>query len=355
VNSPLDVIISGAGIIGVSLALELRGRGAHVLVLDSGPPGREASSAAAGMLAAADPMTPPALRPLAMASAEMFPAYVQKMEAAADMQVDFRQLGTIELAAETAAPHEYKRLSSADLQRLEPSLTLKNHARSLLSQELSAFFVQEDSVDPHLLMQAALAAAQKIGIEIRGNATVTNTTACDGKVEVLSESRYIAKSFVNCQGAWSGAPVRPRKGQMLYLQPQTSVLQHVLRTPEVYIVPRSTGKVLIGATVEDVGFDKSVEPEAIDMLLTLAKHYLPEFAAAPITQSWAGLRPGTPDDLPIIGPTDIPGAFIASGHFRNGILLAPITAKIMADLLEGRSPSLDISSFSPARFSSKTV
>ncbi|HEY2391135.1 MAG TPA: glycine oxidase ThiO [Candidatus Angelobacter sp.] len=354
-SSSWNVIISGAGIIGVSLALELRGRGAQVLVLDSGTPGREASSAAAGMLAPADPMTPPALRPLAMASAELFPAYVQKLEAAADMQVDFRQLGTIELSAEAAAPHEYKGLSPADLQRLEPSL--KNHARSLLSEELSAFFVQEDSVDPHLLMQAALAAAKKLGVEIRGNTAVTDIHSCNGQIEVLGEveGRLMAKSFVNCQGAWAGAPVRPRKGQMLYLQPQTNILRHVLRTPEIYIVPRSTGKVLIGATVEDVGFDKSVEPEALDMLLTLAKHYLPELAAAPIMQSWAGLRPGTPDDLPIIGATDIQNVFIASGHFRNGILLAPITAKIMADLIEGRTSSLDISPFSPARFSVKTV
>lgn len=353
-----DVIISGAGIIGVSLALELRGRGARVLILDSGDPGREASSAAAGMLAAADPMTPPALRPLAIASAEMFPSYVQKLEASAGMQVDFRRLGTIELLAETAAPHAYKGLSAGDLQRLEPSL--KSHDRSHLSQDLSAFFVQEDSVDPHLLMQAALATAKKLGVEIRGNAAVTNISSRDGKVEVLSndvlsEGRFIANSFVNCQGAWSGAPIRPRKGQMLYLQPQTSVLQHVLRTPEIYIVPRSTGKILLGATVEDVGFDKSVEPEAIDALLTLATHYLPELAVAPITQSWAGLRPGTPDDLPILGATDIPRAFIASGHFRNGILLAPITAHIMADLIEGQPSSLDISSFTPGRFSARTV
>jgi glycine oxidase len=354
-SSSWDVIISGAGIIGVSLALELRERGAQVLILEKGDPGSEASSAAAGMLAPADPATPPALRPLAMASAKMFPAYVQKLEAGARMQVDFRQLGTIELSAETTAPHEYKSLSVDDLQRLEPSL--KNHARSLLSEELSAFFVQEDSIDPRLLMQAALAAAKKIGIEIRGNAAVTDIRPCNGEIEVLGEdgNGFTAKSFVNCQGAWSGAPIRPRKGQMLYVHPKASVLRHVLRTPEVYIVPRSTGKILIGASVEDVGFDKSVEPEAVDMLLTLAQHYLPELASAPITQSWAGLRPGTPDDLPILGATDIPGAFIASGHFRNGILLAPVTAQIMADLIEGRTPSLDISSFSPGRFSSKTV
>jgi glycine oxidase len=354
-SSSWDVIISGAGIIGVTLALELRERGAQVLILEKGDPGNEASSAAAGMLAPADPATQPALRPLAMASAKLFPAYVQKLEAAADMRVDFRRLGTIELLAEIVAPQEYKNLSTADLQRLEPSL--KNHARSLSSEELSAFFVQEDSVDPRLLMQAALAAAKKTAIEIRGNVAVTDIRSRNGEIEVLGEGegRFIAKSFVNCQGAWSGAPVRPRKGQMLYVKPKACLVEHVLRTPEVYIVPRSTGKVLIGATVEDVGFDKSVEPEAVNSLLTLATHYLPELATAPITQSWAGLRPGTPDDLPTLGATDISGVFIASGHFRNGILLAPITAKIMADLIEDRTPSLDISSFSPARFSAKTV
>jgi glycine oxidase len=137
---------------------------------------------------------------------------------------------------------------------------------------------------------------------------------------------------------------------MLYVQPQTNLLQHVLRTPEIYIVPRSTGKILIGATVEDVGFDKSVTTSTIQDLLTSATKYLPGLATAPITQSWAGLRPGTPDDLPILGPTEIPKAFVASGHFRNGILLAPITARIMADLIEGRTSPLDITAFSPARF-----
>ena len=339
-----DVIISGAGIIGVSLALELHARGAQVLVLDRGEPGREASSAAAGMLAAADPETPLTLRPLAIASAQIFPDYVQRLEAAAQIQVDFRRLGTISLLEEHSAPREYKSLSGSDLQLLAPSLN---------SHSLSAFFVEEDSVDPLLLMQAALAAARNLGIEIRRNAAVKDICARDGKVEVSSSAgEFTARSFVNCQGAWSGAPVKPRKGQMLYVQPKTNLLQHVLRTPEIYIVPRSTGKILIGATVEDVGFDKSVDTSTIQALLSAAAKYLPELATAPITQSWAGLRPGTPDDLPILGPTKIPGAFVASGHFRNGILLAPITARIMTTLLEGRTSPLDITAFSPARFAS---
>lgn len=337
-----DVIIAGAGIIGVSLALELRERGRAVLVLDRAGPGGEASSAAAGMLAAADPETPSALRPIAFASARMFPEFVRKLETAGKMQVDFRRVGTIALLPEAPAPTEYRPLSTDELKRLEPSL--KNTGQS-------TFFVQEDSVDPSLLMQAALAAAQNLGVEIRGHAAVQHIRPRDNGVQVLTPAdTFTARSVVDCRGAWSGAPVRPRKGQMLYVLPQASLLQHVLRTPEVYVVPRSSGKILIGATVEDVGFDKSVDPSAIQQLLTAATKYLPELASAPITQSWAGLRPGTPDDLPIIGPTNTPRMFLATGHFRNGILLAPVTAQIMADLIQDRPAPLDISAFSPARF-----
>jgi glycine oxidase len=337
-----DVIIAGAGIIGVSLALELRERGATVLVLDRAEPGSEASSAAAGMLAPADPETPKALRPLAMESARMFPAFVQKLESAGNMQVDFRCVGTIALLHEIAAPPEYRSLSLAELQRLESSVHTAGH---------SALFVQEDSVDPLLLIRAGLTAARNLGVEIRGNTTVTEMRARDNAVEVVTErDTFSAASVVDCRGAWSGAPVRPRKGQMLYVHPQTSVLQHVLRAPDVYIVPRSSGKILIGATVEDVGFDKSVDPSAIHQLLNDAAKYLPALASAPVTQSWAGLRPGTPDDLPIIGPTGIPRVFVATGHFRNGILLAPVTAQIMADLVSGRQSPLDIRAFSPDRF-----
>jgi glycine oxidase len=339
-----DVIIAGAGIIGVSLALELRERGATVLVLDRADPGAEASSAAAGMLAPADPETPEGLRPLAIESARMFSAFVQKLESVGNIPVDFRRVGTIALLEENAALHEYRNLSIAELQHLEPSV----HTAGL-----SAFFVQEDSVDPLLVTRAALAAARNLGVEIRGHTAVTEIRAQTNAVEVVTQANTFSATFVvDCRGAWSGAPVRPRKGQMLYVHPETSVLQHVLRTPDVYIVPRSSGRILIGATVEDVGFDKLVDPSAIHQLLNAAAKYIPALASAPVTHSWAGLRPGTPDDLPILGPTDIPRVFVATGHFRNGILLAPITAQIMADLVHGRPSPLDIRAFSPDRFRS---
>jgi glycine oxidase len=339
-----DVIIAGAGIIGISLALELRQRGHTVLVLDRAEPGGEASSAAAGMLAAADPETPPALRPIAFESTRMFPEFVRHLESAGKMQVDFRRVGTIALLDDAPAPAKYRPLSADELQHLEPSLN---------SHGQHAFFVEEDSVDPHLLMQATLAAARNVGVAIRGHRAVKDIRLHGDAVEVVTTTdTFAARCVIDCRGAWSGAPVRPRKGQMLYVQPRTAMLQHVLRAPDVYLVPRSSGKVLVGATVEDVGYDKSVDAATIQSLLSSAAKYLPELASASIIQSWAGLRPGTPDDLPIMGPSETPGAFIASGHFRNGILLAPITAKIIADLIEGHPSPFDIGAFRPSRFRS---
>jgi glycine oxidase len=338
-----DVIIAGAGIIGVALALELRERGAKVLVLDRGEPGGESSSAAAGMLAAGDPDTPVALQPLALESARMFPEYVRKLEDLSGIKTDFRRHGTIAFLEAPSVPSVYTSLSGDDLRRLEPVLQSHGH---------SAYFVQEDTVDPRLLMHAALAAARNCGVEVRKNAEVKEIRTHKDQVEVVTDSGlFVAGTAVNCRGAWSGAPVKPRKGQMLYLQPQRQdLLQHVVRAPDAYIVPRSTGKILVGATVENVGFDKTVTPSTIQDLISAAAQYLPELKSAPIIESWAGLRPGTPDDLPILGPTEASRVFIASGHFRNGILLAPITAKIMADLVTGKAPGLDIGAFAVSRF-----
>jgi glycine oxidase len=344
-----DVIIAGAGLIGVSLALELHERGAHVLVLDQRDPGAEASSAAAGMLAPTDPGTPPALRPLAMESARLYPEFVRTIESLSGMETGFRRHGTVAFlksAAET--PSGYSPLSNHELHRLEPNL--QSHGQA-------AFSIQEDSVDPRLLMRAALAAAQNQGVEIRGHTAVTTLRSRGDGAEVDTAGGVLAAgAAVNCRGAWAGAPVRPRKGQMLYLQPQkTSLLQHVVHAPEVYIVPRSSGKILVGATVEDRGFDKTVEAATIHGLAKAAARYLPELESATTLESWAGLRPGTPDDLPLLGPTDAPGIFIAGGHFRNGILLAPITAKIMADLITRRPQQPEITPFSPARFGQVSV
>ncbi|HLW52605.1 MAG TPA: FAD-dependent oxidoreductase [Candidatus Angelobacter sp.] len=337
-----DVIIAGGGIIGLSVALELRRRGAAVLVLERGEPGQEATSAAAGMLAATDPETPAALRTLCSASARLYTEFVQRIESSSGMGVDFRTQGTIKLMAEdTSLPPAYRRLSPDERQQMEPSL----------KTSLEAFFVQEDSVDPSLLIQAALLTAWSTGVDVRNQSEVTEIVTAGPYAEVVAGGeRMQVPNFVDCRGAWSAPPVRPRKGHSLYVAPKKSLLQHVLVSPDVYLVPRSTGQILIGATVEDVGYDKTVQANIVQKLRLAANMLIPELGAATEVESWAGLRPGTPDDLPLLGATQARGIFIASGHFRNGILLAPVTAQIMADLVTGKRPQWDISAFSPLRF-----
>jgi glycine oxidase len=342
VNTP-DVIIAGAGLIGVSTALELRRRGAEVLILERGEPGREASSAAAGWLASAALETPSLLRPLAAASAQMFLEYVADLEESSGMNVDFRRQGTIALLRGRDVPAHYRKLSPQELRYIEPAL--KTEGRS-------AFFADEASVDPALLMQAALRSAARHGIEIRAHCAAELISRKGIELQVSTTAGMLtAKTVIDCRGAWSGAPVKPRKGQALYLQPERAgVLEHVVAAPEVYLVPRSSGKIFAGATVEDVGYDKTVEPEIIRQLHAAAARLIPQLASATVMESWAGLRPGSPDDLPLIGATQTPGLFLASGHFRNGILLAPVTGRIMADLATGRLPADDIAAFSPLRF-----
>ncbi len=344
-----DVIIAGAGIIGVSTALELRERGARVLLLDRGQPGREASSAAAGMLSAFDPETPAGLQDFARECARVYPEFVSKLERASGISVDLRQHGAITVEndfSHEAPPPEYRELQADELQRLEPQLN--THGRK-------AFFVSEGCVDPDLLMQAATRTAELAGVELKTSVAMHELRARNGQTEVeTSAGTFTSKAAINCCGAWSGTPVKPRKGHMLYVQPQQSgLLQHVFRAADSYIVPRTSGKILLGTTVEDAGFDKTVLPGTIDTLHAAAARYVPELADAQVISTWTGLRPGTPDDLPLMGETGTPGVFLASGHFRNGVLLAPLTARIMANLVMGKPAGWDISAFSPMRFATR--
>lgn len=132
--------------------------------------------------------------------------------------------------------------------------------------------------------------------------------------------------------------------------PARELLKHVIRTPEIYLIPRSDGRILVGTTVEDAGFDKRTDPATIQHFHRSAIAMVPELQNARILEDWAGLRPGTPDGLPILGITSTPGYFVAAGHFRDGILLAPITAQIMAEIMNDERPAFDMTPFSPQRF-----
>lgn len=289
------------------------------------------------------------LKPLASASARMYPEFVHELQDESGVNVDLRDQGTI------VFPSEDERHSldaecrlSQPLNELEPYLT---------APEGPAFFLKERSVDPRALVTAALKAAKHREVDISSGSTVTELLFAQGRVTGVKTDKtiYPAKTVVNCAGAWTGElspfPIRPVKGQMLcVIDGSRALLRHVIRSPEVYLVPRSDGRIVIGATIENAGFDKRTDPETIRRLHQAAIRLLPALKNSSVHDAWAGLRPGTPDDLPVLGSTDIPGYFVASGHYRDGILLAPITARVMTQLIMGQHTDYDLASFTPARF-----
>jgi glycine oxidase len=342
-----DVIVVGAGIIGLSLAIELKKRGLGVLVVERGEPGREASYAAAGMLADCGLETPAALQPLATASARMYPEFVHELQDESGMQVDLRDHGTLLFLSPEESRTQPESLPAL-LGELEPALAGTN---------LTAVYLKERSVDPRALSAAALKAAKHRGVDISSGSPVTSVLVKDGRATGVATDKtsYHAAVIVNCGGAWAGQvpplpfPTRPVKGQMLAVA-APRLLKHVIRAPEVYLVPRSDGRILIGSTLEDAGYDKRTDPSVIQRMHHAAIELVPALQQARVLEDWAGLRPGTPDGLPILGATNLPGYFVAAGHFRDGILLAPITARVMAQVILGEVPGHDFSPFSPARF-----
>jgi glycine oxidase len=347
-----DVIVVGGGIIGLSLSIELRKKGASVLVIERGEPGREASHAAGGMLVDCGLETPSALQPLATASARMYPEFAHELEVEAGTKVDLRDQGTILFPpAEHAIPSAFSALTPAQLTELDPALSGLNYP---------AFFLKERSVDPRALTAAAIKTAKNRDVDFSSGDSVTAVNLSDGHVTGVTTSKtsFLAPKVVNCAGAWSGQidpyafPTRPVKGQILCLvMPSRTLLKHVIRSPKVYLIPRSDGRLLVGATVEEAGFDKRTDASTIQRLHQAAIALVPKLLDAKILEAWAGLRPGTPDALPILGATDTPGYYVATGHFRDGILLAPITAQVMTYVITGTQCNYDLTPFSPRRFS----
>ena len=350
-----DVIVVGGGIIGLSISIGLRKKGAAVLLVERGDPGREASYAAGGMLVDYAPETPEALQPLASASAAMYPEFAHELEVESGMKVDLREQGTILFpAASHAAPHGT--LSQSQLSELEPALAANGSQGAIL--------LKERSVDPRALTKAAIQTAKNRGVRFSSGDTVTEVNISDGAVSGVTTTKtsFLAPKVVNCAGAWSGTigpqhlPTRPVKGQMLCLaMPTRTTLLHVIRSPQAYLIPRSDGRLLAGATVEEAGFDKRTVPSTIQRLHQAALELVPALRDAKILEDWAGLRPGSPDALPILDASATPGYFVATGHFRDGILLAPITGQVMADVISGEKPSHDLRAFSLERFASLKI
>jgi glycine oxidase len=359
-----DVIIVGAGVIGLSLAWELRRRERAVVVVEKGEPGREASHAAGGMLAWCDDQLPAKLVPLAELSTRLYPEFVREVEDASGVSVDLRSYGTIvfDHGEPQLMQAACRRLTLGQLAELEPEMRL-------VSQDIQ--FWPEASVDPRGLVDALVKAVRHRGAHIAHGAQAVALEVDAGRVQGVKTAKtsFSAPVVVNCAGAWAAqlttpldptlSPTRPVKGQMLALVARSSAgegarastfVRHVVRTRDVYVIPRSDGRIVIGATVEEAGFDKRIDSAAIQKLHRSAAAVVPALEHARIHDTWAGLRPGSPDNLPILGASSLPGYFIATGHYRDGIMLAPATASLMARTICGEPDEHALRIFSPLRF-----
>ena len=364
-----DVIVIGGGIIGLSLAIELRKQGVHVLVVERGEPGREASYAAAGMLAAAGDEFPSALKPLAEESARMYPEFVHELEDESGLKVDLRDQGTILISCDGHLPAGAELLSAQRLKSLEPAIEVSKIYQAdsgtiptpttfgSTPNHICAGYLGERSVDPRSLVAAAIKAAKHRSVDISSGTDVKELVVEGGRATGVRTDRtsYSAGMVVNCAGAWAGSissfelPVRPVKGQMLAVVDGPPI-GHVIRSKGVYLVPRSDGKLVIGSTLEEAGFNKQTDVSTLEKLFNNGVGLFPDLAKARRHEAWAGLRPGTPDELPVLGETAISGFFAATGHYRDGILLAPVTARAMADLVLKGISGHSLEPFSPGRF-----
>jgi len=372
-----DAIFVGGGIIGLSCAWRAARRGARVAVLDRAEPPAGATDVAAGMLAPVGELVfgEPKLLELTLASARLYPEFVAALEAATGESVGYARQGALHVALDRDEAAQLRRVH--DLQRslgLEAEWLPPRRCRELepgLTPSLNGgvFAAGEAAVDPRALTRALLAALVAEGVELRTGCEVAEgifegerlvgvraRAAVDpGPVEELR-----ADAVVLCAGAWSGQAawlpeharprVRPVKGQVLELRAADGQppCERIVASERVYLVPRPDGRLVVGATSEEQGFDTTVLAGGVHELLREAYRLLPDVAEMELLGALAGLRPGTPDNLPLIGPGAVDGLLLATGHYRNGILLAPLTAEwIAADLAGEARPDRARLSFVP--------
>lgn len=377
------IAIVGGGICGLSIGWRLAQAGRAVTVFERGEAGMGATWASAGMLAAQAEAEhgEEALLPLALASRDLWPAFAAELAAASGIDVDYRSEGTLVVAVDRderealEQRHDYLRglglpvewLSGAEARSREPAL-----ARAVVGALYSA---ADHQVDNRRVATALRAAFLKAGGTLREHAAVERIVATAGRASgvVVAGQEIAAESVVLAAGAWSRniaglpdavrPPVRPLKGQMIALELDRAapLIRHVVWgpgrsiVPGIYLAPKSDGRLVVGATVEEAGFDTRLTAGGLFELLRHCWAVLPGSYDLPLQESWAGLRPTSRDDAPILGPTTMPGLVVATGHHRNGILLAPITAETVAGYLLTGEVDSRIRAFGPDRFARATL
>ncbi|MEW6737005.1 MAG: glycine oxidase ThiO [Acidobacteriota bacterium] len=364
-----DIIIIGGGLIGCAVAAELATHKLHVRLFERGQLGREASWAAAGMLA---PQTEAEnaghFFELCSRSRDSYSSYVAGLRELTGLDPCYRTEGALQLALNESSAqvmeHNYnwqfsaglpiERLKGEDVRKLAPAVSS--------SVTTALFFPREHQIDNRKLTECVISAGERRGVEFRAGALVTNIIIESGVVRgvIANGERHEAAKVINAAGSWASlfaaGPLRlpmltPVRGQMLALKLPAGRLNHVLHYEDVYLVPRWDGTILVGSTTEQVGYDQRVTAAALQRLLKQAQIALPELADATFINAWAGLRPATYDGLPLLGEhKELPGLLFATGHYRNGILLAPITATLIAESVLCGHDVATLAPFTPSRF-----
>jgi glycine oxidase len=377
-HDELDAVIVGGGTIGLACAWRAARRGLRVRVLERDEPGAGATHVAAGMLAPVGEANwgEEALVRIALASARGWSAFAADLERDGGLESGYEPRGALHIALDRDEAEELRRrfelMTSLDLgvewlrptacRALEPGLSPGVRAGVHLPGEAA--------VDPRLLVPALVAAVEGTGGEI-----IVEAEVVDGLFEgerlagvITADGReHRANRVVLATGAWSGAsawlppearpPVRPVKGQLLVLRgsPEQAVSTRIITTERVYLVPRPDGRLVVGATVEERGFDLQVTAGGIHEMLREGYRTVPDIAELELVETLAGLRPGTPDNAPLIGPGAIDGLILATGHYRNGILLTPATAEAVAAMLAGEPMPPEARLAHPGRFGAESA
>ncbi|HST20149.1 MAG TPA: glycine oxidase ThiO [Blastocatellia bacterium] len=354
-----DVIIAGGGVIGCSIALKLARAGLTVAVIERGRVGGEASRAAAGMLS---PQTeasgPDPFLDLCLRSRSMYRDFAQHLKELSGVDVEYRDEGTLCLLTEGENESELDRWSSwqtsagLELEVLPTSVITSFEPAVTQSATRAVFIPKDHQVENRRLMDALDVACRRAGVEIIEGCEVTSLIVERGKTTgvMCDERRFDAGAVIVAAGCWSSRlleplglniAVIPARGQMIALRATDFSINHTLHSSKCYLVPRNDGRILAGATVEYAGFHKAVTAQGINSLLAAAIELVPSLKTAEMIEAWSGLRPDTSDHLPVIGQTGIDNLLLATGHFRNGILLAPITAELIAEcLINNRAPDV---------------
>ncbi|HEX2128555.1 MAG TPA: glycine oxidase ThiO [Solirubrobacterales bacterium] len=373
----LDVVVVGGGAIGLACAWRAAQRGLTVRVLERDGVGSGASGVAAGMLAPVGEATwgEDAFLELALRSHELWPAFARELAEASGRDVGFLAVGALHVAFDRDEAEELRRryelMTSLglDAQWLRPSecRALEPGLSPGITGGVSAR--HEGALDPRSLVAALKVAAERAGAEVREGVEVVELLREGDAVRGARDSEgaeHLAGAVVLAAGAWSGGgllsaeerpAVRPVKGQILTVRGEAAepLCERIVVSERVYIVPRGDGRVVIGATVEELGFDLRVTAGGVHELLREAYRALPDVGELELVETIAGLRPGTPDNAPLIGRSGVDGLLLATGHFRNGILLAPVTAASIADLLTESEPPPELAAADPGRFGAVTA